>query len=172
MHFARRFSLTLSLSLGALALAGALSVPAAARAQQTQAVQVSVTYTPILRLDLIGGNPTALHAGAGIEFPFSNYFDLGAAVGAGVGSSSFSGRGDLYGKFSLDPYHQSAFEPYIGGGGTVRYDGGGYGSRAFLLGFVGVNAPRTGGIAPGVELGFGGGVRFGVTLRFVGTPAK
>ena len=135
---------------------------------QAQQVAVAVSYVPSLRLDVLGGDPTALQAGAGLDLPFSNYFSVGAAVGAGISSTGFSGRADGFGKFSLDPYHQSEWEPYVGGGVTVRGDGGGPGTRTYLLGFVGANGPSTGTISPGVELGFGGGVRLGVTLRFAG----
>ncbi len=137
---------------------------------QAQQVAVAVSYVPSLRLDVLGGNPTALQVGAGLDLPFSNYFSLGAAVGAGISSTGFSGRVDGFGKFSLDPYHQSEWEPYIGGGATLRGDGGGPGTRTYLLGFIGANGPSTGAFAPGVELGFGGGVRLGVTLRFTGSP--
>ena len=137
---------------------------------QTQQVAVAVSYVPSLRLDVLGGKPTALQAGAGIAFPFSNYFSIGAAVGAGISSTGFSGRADGFGQFSLDPYHQSEWEPYVGGGVTVRGDGGGPGTRTYLLAFIGANGPSTGTIAPGVELGFGGGVRLGVTMRFTGSP--
>ena len=138
---------------------------------QTQQVAVAVTYVPSLRLDVLGGKPTALQAGAGIAFPFSNYFSIGGTLGAGVSSTGFSGRVDGYGQFSLDPYHQSEWEPYVGGGVTVRGDGGGPGTRTYLLAFIGANGPSTGSIAPGVELGLGGGVRLGVTMRFTGKPA-
>lgn len=170
MLLVRRLSRALVIS--AACVASALAVPAIAHAQQTQAVQVSVTYVPLVRLDVIAGDPNAVQAAAGIEFPLSNYFDIGGAAGAGISRTGFSGRGDLYGKFSLDPYHQNPWEPYLGGGVTERVDGGGPGARTYLLGFVGVNGPRSGSIQPGAELGFGGGVRFGVTLRFVGPAAK
>lgn len=156
-----------------LAFAFALSLTApTVHAQQTQAVQVSVTYVPVLRLDVIAGDPNAVQAGAGIDFPLSNYFNIGGTLGAGISRTGFSARGDAYGKFSLDPYHQNPWEPYVGGGVTERVDGGGPGARTYLLGFVGVNGPRTGSISPGAELGFGGGVRFGITLRFVGPTQK
>jgi len=138
---------------------------------QTQQVAVSVSYIPTLRLDVLGGKPTALQVGAGIAFPLSNYFSIGGTLGAGISSTGFSGRADGFGQFSLDPYHQYEWEPYLGGGVTVRGDGGGPGTRTYLLAFIGANGPRTGAIAPGVELGFGGGVRLGVTMRFTGTPA-
>jgi hypothetical protein len=137
---------------------------------QAQQVAVAVSYVPSVRLDVLGGKPTALQAGAAIAFPFSNYFSIGGALGAGISSTGFSGRADGFAKFSLDPYHQSEWEPYVGGGVTVRADGGGPGTRTYLLGFIGANGPSTGTIAPGFELGFGGGVRLGVTMRFTGTP--
>jgi hypothetical protein len=146
------------------------AIPASRALAQAQQVAVAVSYVPSLRLDVLGGNPTALQAGAAIAFPFSNYFSIGGALGAGISSTGFSGRADAFGQFSLDPYHQSQWEPYIGGGVTVRGDGGGPGTRTYLLGFIGANGPSTGSIAPGVELGFGGGVRLGVTMRFTGSP--
>ncbi len=148
---------------GLLAAAATLLLAASAGAQ-TQ--QVAVSYIPTVRLDLLGGKPTALQVGAGIAFPFSNYFSVGGNVGGGVSSSGFSGRVDGFGQFSLDPYHQYEWEPYVGGGVTVRNDAGGYNTRTYLLAFIGANGPSTGTIAPGVELGIGGGVRLGITLRW------
>lgn len=155
--------------IAALIFSASITAPSRAAAQAQQ-VAVAVSYVPSLRLDVLGGNPTALQAGAAIAFPFSNYFSIGGALGAGISSTGFSGRADAFGQFSLDPYHQSQWEPYVGGGVTVRGDGGGPGTRTYLLGFIGVNGPSTGSIAPGVELGFGGGVRLGVTMRFTGSP--
>jgi hypothetical protein len=154
----------------AVLIVSASAISARDVSAQAQQVAVAVSYVPSLRLDVLGGNPTALQAGAGIAFPFSNYFSVGATVGAGISSTGFSGRADAFGQFSLDPYHQSEWEPYVGGGVTVRGDGGGPGTRTYLLAFVGANGPSTGAIAPGVELGFGGGVRLGVTMRFTGSP--
>jgi hypothetical protein len=152
-------------------LAAALTLSARTASAQAQQVQVAVSYIPSVRLDVLGGKPTALQAGAGIAFPMSNYFNIGGVLGAGVSESGFSGRADAYGSFSLDPYHQYPWEPYVGGGVSVRGDGGGPGTRTYLLGFAGVNGPATGPVAPGVELGLGGGVRLGVTLRWVGAQA-
>lgn len=148
----------------ALLLAAALSAGTLG-AQDVQ--QVQVTFIPQARLDLIAGKVAALHAGVGVLTPLSNYFSLGGTAAAGVSKTGFSGRGDLYGRFSLDPYHTYYWEPYLGGGVTVRADGGGPGMRTYLLGIVGMDGPSAGGIAPGVELGLGGGVRLGVTLRWV-----
>ena len=157
-------------TLGAALILSAFAASARDVSAQTQRVAVAVSYVPSLRLDVLGGKPTALQAGAGIAFPFSNYFSVGGTLGAGISSTGFSGRADGFGQFSLDPYHQSEWEPYVGGGITVRADGGGPGTRTYLLAFIGANGPSTGTFAPGVELGFGGGVRLGVTMRFPGSP--
>ena len=138
---------------------------------RAQTQQVQVTFIPEARLDLIAGSDAAMHAGFGIITPVSTYFSLGGTVAAGISKTGFSGRGDLYSRFSLDPYHEYWWEPYLGGGVTVRADGGGPGTRTYLLGILGFDGPSAGGIAPGVELGIGGGVRLGVTLRWA-APRK
>lgn len=154
-------------SLFALAAAAMLS---AGVAQAQDAQQVQVTFTPVARLDLIAGSVTAVQAGLGFVTPITTYVGLGATAAAGISRTGFSGRGDLYARFSLDPYHTYYWEPYIGGGVTVRADAGGPGTRTYLLGIVGLDGPSAGGIAPGVELGVGGGIRLGVTLRWANTP--
>ncbi len=139
-----------------------MSRPATAQDEK----QMLVSYVPSARLDLIAGRVSAAHAGASLLVPVSNYFGVGGTAAAGLSEDGFSGRGDLFARFSLDPYRQYPWEPYFGLGGTVRMDSGGPGTRAYLLGFVGFNGPKTGNISPGFELGLGGGVRFGVTLRW------
>ncbi|MGI8546116.1 MAG: hypothetical protein ACR2M1_02100 [Gemmatimonadaceae bacterium] len=156
--------------IAAVVVLCAVTNGAGAQTQQTQQArktQQAARYPAVIaRLDLISDNPTALQAGLGLMLPLDREFSLGGTIGAGASSGGFSGRGDLFGRFSLDPYHQNAWEPYVGGGVTVRVDSGpGTRARGYLLGFVGANGPRAGFVLPGVELGLGGGVRIGVTLR-------
>jgi hypothetical protein len=151
-----------------IALLAAFSFCAAAGAAHAQEKEVAIKFIPSARFDLIAGKTTAGHAGLSIRTPISNYFAIGATAAAGVSETGFSGRGDLFARFSLDPYHYATWEPYVGVGGTSRLDSGGPGTRSYLLAFVGFEGPSTGRIAPGFELGVGGGVRFGVTLRFTG----
>ncbi len=128
--------------------------------------QFAVRYVPSARFDLIAGSTTAGQLGAGLSVPFSNYFAVGGTLGAGISETGFSARGDLFTRFSLDPYRQFPWEPYFGVGSTTRLDTGGPGTRTYLLGFFGFNGPKTGKVAPGVEVGVGGGIRLGVTLRW------
>jgi hypothetical protein len=149
-----------------LAVAGFALFTLSAHTAHAQATQVQFTVIPEARLDLIAGKNTSLQAGLGLTFPVSTYVGIGGTVGAGISRTGFGARGDLYGRFSLDPYRQYYWEPYIGGGVTTRYDAGGPGTRSYLLGVFGFNGPDAGGVSPGVELGVGGGVRLGVTLRW------
>lgn len=139
---------------------------------------------PVGRVDLIIGNPAAVQAGLGFTYGVGDEFRLGATAAVGGSSRGLSGRADVFGQFSLDPYGRGSgrWRPYIGGGLTVRLDqvnpgtggregggrDGGGGGHAYLLAFIGAEGPRTGRFSPGVELGLGGGVRLGVTLRRTG----
>jgi hypothetical protein len=149
-----------------LAFAGVCLFASAAQGQEKQ---VAVKFVPSVRFDLIAGSTTAGHAGVSVRVPFSNYFALGATAAAGISETGFSGRLDYFTRFSLDPYHYNAWEPYFGVGATTRMDSGGPKTRTYLLGFVGFEGPKAGKIAPGFEVGVGGGVRLGITLRFADT---
>jgi hypothetical protein len=159
------FFMRSSIALAAFALS--------AQVATAQSKQVALTVVPEVRFDLLAGKNTAVQGGVGLTVPVSNYVGVGGTVAAGVSETGFSTRGDLYGRFSLDPYRQYYWEPYIGGGVTLRHDTGtgDSGTHTYLLGVVGFNGPNTGGIAPGFELGVGGGIRLGITLRW-GQPKR
>lgn len=106
----------------------------------------------------------------GVSIPQGIYVRTGLVGGVGVGRHGAEGRTDLLSRFSLDPFRQSRWALYGGGGISGRYrtreDGG---SRAYLLLVVGVEGPlplgRTEGWVPVVEVGLGGGARVGVGVR-------
>jgi len=122
------------------------------------------------RIDAIVASTTALHAGYGASIPAGLYVRAGVVLGAGAGRYGFDGRTDLVGRFSFDPFRQSWWAPYAGGGVSARFnsteDGG---TKGYLLVFLGVEGPlplgRTSGWVPALELGLGGGTRIGVILR-------
>ncbi|HYU52339.1 MAG TPA: hypothetical protein VEK37_05315, partial [Gemmatimonadaceae bacterium] len=122
------------------------------------------------RLDGIIAHTTGVEAGLGLSIPAGIYVRSGLVAGVGAGRHGVEGRTDLISRFSLDPFRQSRWAPYGGGGVSGRYrsklDGG---SRAYLLIFFGVEGPlrlgRTSGFVPAFELGLGGGARVGVVLR-------
>jgi len=122
------------------------------------------------RLDAIIAHTAGVEAGLGLTIPAGIYVRSGLVTGLGAGRHGVEGRTDLISRFSLDPFRQSRWAPYGGGGISGRYrskrDGS---SRAYLLIFLGVEGPlslgRTSGIVPAFELGLGGGARVGVVLR-------
>lgn len=143
----------------------ALSVPAAAGAQAVQQpLQTEV------RVDAIVSEQTAVHAGLGLSVPAGVYVRAGMVLGAGIGRHGFDARTDLIGRFTFDPLRQSRWAPYGGGGLSARFnstsDGG---AKGYLLFFLGVEGPvpfgRVGGWVPALEVGLGGGARFGVIVR-------
>ena len=122
------------------------------------------------RVDGIFARTSGVEAGVGVSIPQGIYVRTGLVGGVGVGRHGPEGRTDLLSRFSLDPFRQSRWALYGGGGISGRYrtreDGG---SRAYLLLVVGLEGPlplgRTEGWVPVVELGLGGGARVGVGVR-------
>lgn len=122
------------------------------------------------RIDAIFAQSGAVEAAYGFTVPAGIYLRSGLVAGIGAGRHGVEGRTDLISRFSFDPFRQSRWAAYGGGGLSGRYrsklDGG---SRAYLLVFLGVEGPlplgETSGWVPAVELGLGGGARVGLILR-------
>lgn len=145
-----------------LAVSGALRVANAQLPQQPLQVEG--------RIDGLFARTSGVEAGLGLSVPLGLYARAGMVGGIGAGSHGVQGRTDLLTRFSLDPFRQSRWAPYVGGGISGRYrseeDGG---SHAFLLIYLGLEGAlplgRTSGWVPAFELGLGGGARVGVILR-------
>jgi hypothetical protein len=122
------------------------------------------------RLDGIFARTPGVEAGLGLTVPNGIYLRSGLVAGVGAGRHGVEGRTDFVSRFSLDPFRQSRWAPYAGGGVSGRYrselDGG---SRGYLMIFLGVEGPlplgRTEGWVPAVEVGLGGGARVAVIFR-------
>ena len=157
--FERKRHIVAALTIGVLAGA----VPLSAQTPQ-QAVQTE------WRVDGIFARTAGGEAGLGITLPVGIYVRNGLVGGIGVGQHGVEGRTDLLSRFSLDPFRQSRWSLYGGGGISGRYrterDGG---SHAYLLLFLGLEGPlplgRTSGWVPAFEAGLGGGARVGVIIR-------
>ncbi len=148
-----------------VAVVAVLGVSGLARAQlPQQSLQIEG------RLDGIFARTAAIDAGVGLSVPAGIYVRSGLVAGLGAGRHGVEGRTDFISRFSLDPFRQSRWAPYAGGGISGRYrsklDGG---SHAYLLIFLGVEGPlplgQTSGWVPAFELGLGGGARVAVILR-------
>jgi hypothetical protein len=136
-----------------------------ARAQvPQQALQTEI------RVDAIVAHSSGVEAGVGLTVPAGIYLRSGLVAAIGAGRHGVEGRTDFVARFSLDPFRQSRWAPYGGGGISGRYrsqlDGG---SRAYVLVFLGVEGPlpvgHISGVVPAFELGLGGGARFAIILR-------
>ena len=145
--------------ISAVAAAGALSAQTPQQAVQTE-----------WRIDGIFARTAGGEVGLGVSLPVGIYVRNGLVGGIGFGQHGVEGRTDLLSRFSLDPFRQSRWSLYGGGGisGRYRTEGDG-GSRAYLLLFVGLEGPlplgRTSGWVPAFEAGLGGGARAGVIIR-------
>jgi hypothetical protein len=147
-----------------LALGAVTAAPPSARSQNPQPFQSE------LRIDGLFARSSAVEAAYGVSIPAGIYVRNGLVGGVGAGRHGLEGRTDFVTRFSFDPFMQSRWAPYGGGGLSGRYrptaDGG---SRAYLLVFLGIEGPLTKGAAagwvPAFEVGLGGGARVGFILR-------
>jgi hypothetical protein len=148
-------------------LAFGAAIVASAPAQSQNALQ---PFQSELRIDGLFARSSAVEAGYGLTIPAGIYVRNGLVAGVGAGRHGLEGRTDFVTRFSFDPFRQSRWAPYGGGGLSGRYrptaDGG---SRAYLLIFLGIEGPlapgRAAGWVPAFEIGLGGGARVGFILR-------
>lgn len=121
------------------------------------------------RIDAIVSQHTAVHAAYGMSVPMGLYLRAGLVLGAGVGRQGVDSRADLISRFSFDPFRQSRWAPYAGGGVSARINSTAEGdAKGYLLFFLGIEGPLSGSIhgwVPAFEIGLGGGARVGVIAR-------
>lgn len=120
------------------------------------------------RVDVLASSITAVQAGAELSVPAGRNLRT-ALVGALGGSTrhgetGLSARAELVGRFLLDPDFTARWAPYAGGGIGARYDRIRNWSGVVSL-FVGLEGPNWNGVVPFLEVGYGGGGRFGMGLR-------
>lgn len=131
--------------------------------------QLGVSLQPEGRVDAFIARIVAVQAGVGVSVPAGTNLRV-SLVGAMGGSEErggavdMSARVDGVARFLLDPTFGTRWTPYAGGGMSLRYDRGPE-WRGVLVLLVGVEGPRTGGVVPFIEAGWGGGVRVGFGFR-------
>jgi hypothetical protein len=157
---------TARVALLAVAIAGA---PAPLRAQQIARPRIEA------RLDYLGPEPHAVHAGVGLNVPVGTYLRVGL-IGAGGtswndGRTGTSLRADVIGRFTFDPFRERRWGLSAGAGLSVRHDqvnserGR---TRPLLALVIDLEGPRAGSFAPALQLGLGGGARIGAIVRHAG----
>src|SRR3981189_3704595 len=73
------------------------------------------------RLHGLFAGTTGVEAGVGLSVPIGLYVRTGLVGALGAGSHGVEGRTDLITRFSLDPFRQSRWAPYAGGGISGRF---------------------------------------------------
>lgn len=129
-----------------------------------QPEQRTSKVAPEVRLDAIIARVSAIHFGAGFTVPAGTYVRTGAIAAVGFSRDGLSGRIDAIARFHFDPFRQSRWGPYGGGGISGRFDSDEK-ARAYLLLLFGLDGPVYNGATPTFELGLGGGARIGVIVR-------
>jgi hypothetical protein len=139
-------------------------------------VAPSVPIAPTLRVDVIDRDATEVHAGVGVEIPAGAYVRVGVIAGFGgriiEGGSGGTARLDVLARFLLDAFRQSRWGLSAGGGVSLLADRNDR-IRPNLLVAVDLEGPRTRqGFSPAFQVGFGGGIRAGVGLRWNGRSVR
>ena len=116
------------------------------------------------RVDAIISNRSTAQAGIGLSMFAGTYVRTGVGGAVGGNGQGVTGRVDGFARFHRDPFRQSRWAPYGGGGLSGRFDAGSR-PRAFVLIFAGIDGPVRNGLTTSFEIGLGGGARIGVILR-------
>lgn len=156
---------------GAVVLALTIFCPTTAEAQASAQASAPRPRAEA-RVDYIGRNPDAVHAGFGLNVPLGTYVRIGI-VGAGGpswddGRSGSSARADVIARFSFDPFRERRWGLSAGGGLSVRYDELSPSEsrwRALIAVVLDLEGAVIGSVTPAVQLGLGGGTRVGLILR-------
>lgn len=146
-----------------------LSMPSLAGAQRALAASRPSRLRPELRVDAILAREGGAQLAGGLVAAAA--YNLRVALDAGVGGVRRAdggvepaGRVDLLARWLSDPFRQSKRAVHAGGGIGVLFAQGDA-PRPVAIVTVGVEGTSDGPWVPGVELGLGGGVRVGFTLR-------
>ncbi len=157
------------------ALAGALAAAFASVVGGRLEAQGAPRPAPLAaegRVDAVVARHAGVLAGAGVFADAGLYARLGLVAGAGVvrarsdrGSGAVgAARVEALGRFHLDPLRQGARGVYAGGGVAAAWREGARPAWE-LVALLGVEGAPRRGVAPALEVGFGGGARVALVLR-------
>jgi hypothetical protein len=154
---------------------------AAATPVQSQPRLARPPITTEVRADVRYSDHTAIEAGGSVILPLGVYTrtSFTAAVGHSDTDSTSNGsvRGEVIARFLLDPFRESHYGFSIGGGVGISNSEGlltppkppdGHRNvrwRPYLAVVMDLETKRTAGWTPAVQVGLGGGVRIGLSLR-------
>lgn len=148
----------------------AIAAPLAA-----QRFVVTPKLQPEFRAEAVVARRSSALVMAGANVPVGLYLRVGAAAGVGAvssdGEARLAQRADVTLRFLLDPFAETRWGPYAGGGLTVRRDGAERATAGVLF-VLGVEGQRGKRWSRSVEVGLGQGVRLAAVLRRSRTNAR
>jgi hypothetical protein len=152
-----------------LLIATALLI-AGARSVLGQAPPASRRVLPELRTDLVTGDVTTAQIAAGVHITSGTYFRVAVLAGFGRawdgGASGDSYRGELQGRFHMDPLRSTRFGLYGIGGVAASHDPFNEWQSRLVVG-VGMELPAYARSTLAVEAALAGGLRLSLAARRV-----
>jgi len=144
-------------------------LPGLAQAQRAQAAQRLARFRPSVRVDAILGQDAIGQVAGGMAIAAAYNVRVGLDAGIGGvrrpnGGAQAAGRVDLLARWLSDPFRQSRRALHAGGGIGILFEQG-RAPRPVAIVTLGLEGTSDGPWVPGVEIGLGGGVRAGLTLR-------
>lgn len=153
-----------------LAAAAAICAPANLAAQRVLAAERQPALVPAFRVDAFIGSAVGAQVAAGvIGAPAYNVrlqFDLGAGGVSRASGWEPAGRTEFLFRWMSDPFRRARWAAHAGGGVGLLFERSRV-TRPLAIVTMGIEGPVRGRWQPGVEVGLGGGVRAGMTLRRV-----
>ncbi len=147
---------------------GLATAPGLLHAQRAAPAAATVRWRTALRADAVVDRDIGAQLAIGVAVPVQYNVRLAVDVGAGgvrrSGTWRSTGRADVLARWLSDPFRQSRWGINAGGGVGMRFEDARE-ARVVAIVTVGVEGASDGNWIPGVELGLGGGVRIGVTMR-------
>ena len=146
-----------------LAILG-LALPGAASGQGFRPAPFA---QPELRIESVASVSAAVMAGAGLNVPAGSYVRIAPMVAAGREVRSGGrqvARAEVVARFLADPFHETRWGLYGGGGIAALWTQGEEGRGALVL-VAGIDFPGRTAWRPVLEVGIGGGVRIALALR-------
>jgi len=154
---------------GASLAVALLLLPAVTQAQRAAPPNRPSRFRPAIRADAILARDAGAQVAMGVVAAAAYNLRLGIDVGVGgvrrqAGGVEGTGRVDLLARWLSDPFRQAKRALHAGGGIGVLFEEGAA-PRPVAIVTVGIEGTSDGAWVPGVEVGLGGGVRVGFTLR-------
>lgn len=156
-------------ALGLCALSVSLAAaPRFLQAQFATSAPATVRWRTALRADALIDRDVGAQLALGVAVPAQYNVRVALDVGAGGvrrdATWRATGRVDVLARWLSDPFRQSRWGINAGGGVGIRFEDARE-ARVVAIVTVGVEGTSDGRWVPGVEVGLGGGVRVGVTMR-------